>query len=464
MSQADNSRHFFQQIFEKHESVMLLIHPRHGQIIRANQAAVRFYGYSQSELENMRVSDINILSPAEIQAEMERARTEQQNAFVFTHRLANGNLRTVEVHSTPIPMEEHTLLFSVIHDITQRQQAEAALQASEARYHQIVELAEEGIWIIDEDDTTRFANRKMAEMLGYQHPDELIGQPMYAFMPPEEEVFARNNVKRRREGVHEIHDFLLQRKDGSTLWTSMSTSPIFGETGDYQGAMAMVTNISERKRWEDELQSTLEERESLLQELHHRVKNNFQVMISLLRLQERRLSPTDTTHGQNPLKAARQRIRTMALIHEQIYHAHDLGSIDASIYLKQIFRELYGQAELAIPIAIEQQLESVRLPLEQALACGLLCHELISNALRFAFPGPQASAPRLWLHLRQNASHVILEIGDNGIGLTTHIQAQAQHFGLHLVQQLCQQLGARLEESGPPGTCWKISFAQPRRL
>lgn len=463
MSQTDNPRHFFQQIFEKHESVMLLIQPQDGQIIHANQAAVRFYGYSQSELEHMRISDINILSPAEIQAEMERARTEQQNAFVFTHRLADGSLRSVEVHSTPIPMADQTLLFSVIHDITRRQQAEAALRASEARYRQIVELAEEGIWIIDEQDNTRFANRKMAEMLGYQHPDALLGKPMYAFMPPQEEAQARHNVKRRRAGLRGMHDFLLQCRDGSPLWTSMSTSPIFDDQGTYQGAMALVTDISERKRWESELESTLEERESLLQELHHRVKNNFQVMISLLRMQERRLTSSEH-QWQHPLKTARQRIRTMALIHEQIYHAHDLGRIDMSIYLKQIFRELYGQAELPPAIEADLQLDSVQLPLEQALACGLLCNELISNVLRFAFSASQSSTPRLWLHLSQADQRVQLEIGDNGIGLTTPIQAQAQHFGLHLVQQLCQQLGARLEASGPPGTCWKISFTQAQAL
>lgn len=463
MSQADNPRHFFQQIFEKHDAIMLLIHPQDGQIMHANQAAARFYGYSQAQLQQMKILEINILSPAEIQAEMQRAEAELQNAFVFTHRLADGSLRTVEVHATPIALEDETLLFSVIHDITRRKEAEAALKASEARYRQIVELAEEGIWIIDEHDNTRFVNRKMAEMLGYHHPDELLGQPMYAFMPHQEEAQARSNVQRRRAGVRETHDFLLQCRDGSPLWTSMSTSPIFDDMGLYQGAMALVTDISERKRWESELENALEERDSLLQELHHRVKNNFQVMISLLRLQERRLN-TSEQHWENPLKTARQRIRTMALIHEQIYHADDLGSIDVSVYLKQIFRELYGQLSLPVPVAVELQLNSVQLSLEQALACGLLCHELLLNALRFAFPAPQTPSPRIWLSLSQEGQRVQLEIGDNGVGLTTQIQAQEQHFGLHLVQQLCQQLEARIEESGPPGTCWKISFTRPERL
>lgn len=456
MSEADSALHYFEQIFEKHDAIMLLIQPEQGQIMHANQAAARFYGYTQAQLQQMRVSDINILSTEDILADMQRAHDQLQNAFIFTHRLADGSLRTVEVHSTPIQLHDRKLLFSVIHDITQRQAAEAALKASEARYRQIVELAEEGIWIIDEHELTRFANRKMAQMLGYDSPQELIGKPLDAFISPQEEQSARHYVARRRSGVHEIHDFLLQCRNGQALWASMSTSPLFDETGAYQGAMAMVTDISERKRWETELENALEERESLLQELHHRVKNNFQVMISLLRLQERRLPETE---WQNPLKAARQRIRTMALIHEQIYHAQDLGKIDLSIYLKQIFRELYSQSTQAAQIAFDLQLDTVLLSLEQAIACGLLCNELLSNALRFAFPPSWPTAPRIWLYLRQHVNQVQLEIGDNGIGLTTAIQAHEQHFGLHLVQQLCQQLNAQLEESGPPGTCWTICFA-----
>jgi len=450
----------FEQMFEKHDAVMLLINPEQGQIMYANRAAAKFYGYTRQELQQMQVSDLNTLSLAEIKIEMERARQELKNAFVFTHRLADGQLRTVEVHSTPLEVAGQQLLFSVIHDITQRQQAEAALQASEARYRQIVETAEEGIWVIDKHNLTSFANQKMAVMLGYAEPAELLGRSMFDFMEISSYAQAAQNVERRRAGLREEHDFKFKKRDGTLIWTHLSTSPIFDVQGEYAGALAMVTDISERKRWEQELEQALHERETLLREIHHRVKNNFQIMLSLLRMQERRL-PQSEQALRLPLRTARQRIRTMALIHEQLYHTQDLSRIELTAYLRQILRELQSQQPRDIqPIEVELDLQSVQLDIDQAIACGLLANELLSNAFRFAFPPDFQGTRCIWIHLSQREAEVTLEIGDTGIGLAeSNQQAEEQSFGLHLVQQLCQQIGARFSQRVEAGICWQIVFS-----
>ena len=134
-------------------------------------------------------------------------------------------------------------------DITARKQAEAALRESEERYRSIVQTSEEGIWTMDATARTDFVNPKMVQMLGYP-VEEMLGRHLEAFMDEEGRAISTNNVKRRQPGIAEQHEFKFRRKDGSALWTSMATSPITNGSGEYGGALAMVTDITARKQAE----------------------------------------------------------------------------------------------------------------------------------------------------------------------------------------------------------------------
>jgi two-component system, cell cycle sensor histidine kinase and response regulator CckA len=137
-------------------------------------------------------------------------------------------------------------------DVTARKTAELALRESEERYRRIVQTANEGIWIIDAEANTTFVNPKMAELLGCTVA-EMQGQPLTSYMDEEGKQIAAANLKRRQQGIVEQHDFKFLRKDGRALWTLIATNPFFSSTGAYAGAMAMVTDITERRRLEDDL-------------------------------------------------------------------------------------------------------------------------------------------------------------------------------------------------------------------
>ena len=137
-------------------------------------------------------------------------------------------------------------------DITHRKLGADRLRASEERYRRIVETANEGIWIIDAGARTTFVNPKMAAMLGFS-AEEMAGRALQDFMDAEGRALTARHLARRRQGIAEQHDFKFLRRDGSELWTLMATNPIMDERGAYAGAMAMVTDISERRRLEDEL-------------------------------------------------------------------------------------------------------------------------------------------------------------------------------------------------------------------
>jgi PAS domain S-box-containing protein len=143
-------------------------------------------------------------------------------------------------------------------EIGERRRTETALRQSEKRYRYIVETAQEGIWIIDVDNVTTFVNPMMAEMLGYRE-EEMIGASLFEFMDMEFQVTAAVHMKRRRQGIAEKVDFKFQRKDGTDLWALVSATPLFDTSGDYIGALALITDITERKQAEEQLryQATL---------------------------------------------------------------------------------------------------------------------------------------------------------------------------------------------------------------
>lgn len=158
-------------------------------------------------------------------------------------------------------------------DITALKQAEAALRESEAKYRRIVETANEGIWIVDTDNKTSFINPKMSTMLGYSVA-EMLGKPIFEFMDAAGVAIATRNTERRRQGISEQHDFKFQHKNGTEVWTLISTNPIQDEAGRYIGSLAMVTDISERKKLEIELS----QREAFLNSIY----NGVEVAISVI--------------------------------------------------------------------------------------------------------------------------------------------------------------------------------------
>ena len=165
--------------------------------------------------------------------------------IVALHR--DGREIPVEISFSDMQIDGHRVFGAFMRDITQRMLQRQALQRSEERYRRIVQTAEEGIWMIGADAATTFVNPKMASMLGYT-VDEMLGRSMYDFMDEAARADARENMRRRELGISEQHDFRLTRKDGSDQWTAMSTSPSFDDTGQYNGALAMVTDITERRR------------------------------------------------------------------------------------------------------------------------------------------------------------------------------------------------------------------------
>lgn len=246
------SEETYRQMFERHQAVKLLIDPTDGRIIDANLAAQDFYGYSVAELKSRKIMDLNILTPAEVVKEMEQANQETRNYFLFKHRLACGDIRDVEVYSVPIVLRGHRLLFSIIHDITERRQAEKALLESEARYRAIYEHAPLGIAQDNLEGHFIDLNPAFRKILGYQE-GELKGKRWLDITHPDDISLNQQLYQALLTG-QQSHYSITKRyihKKGHHVWVSLFVTGVKDSSGQLSFIIGMVEDISQRKQAED---------------------------------------------------------------------------------------------------------------------------------------------------------------------------------------------------------------------
>ena len=215
--------------------------------------------------------------------------------------------------------------------------------------------------------------------------------------------------------------------------------------------------LEEKRRAEEQIKASLREKEILLSEVHHRVKNNMQIIISLLRLQAGKIEDKKSA---DMLKEAENRIRSMALIHEKIYQTADFANIEFGVYAKSLSKDLfksYGINTGKVQLKIE--IENIALGLDNAIPCGLIINELLSNSLKYAFPKDRGGEIKISFK-PLNDHEVELMVSDDGIGIPAEIDiGETESLGLQLVNILAEnQLDGTLELDRDGGTAFKIRF------
>jgi diguanylate cyclase (GGDEF)-like protein/PAS domain S-box-containing protein len=254
-----DSERRYRQMFENNRAVQLIIDPESGAILDANMAAADFYGYDIDQFRAMRIWDINVAGPERVREEMASAAVQNRSYFVFRHMRSSGELRDVEVHSGPLEIGGRTVLYSIIHDITERKRAEQALLQSEEKYRNIFNYAPVGIYQSTPEGRLITANATLARMLGYDSVEDLLERNIATdiYADPRE----REDLIRRFDPVGYASELELQwrRKDGSTIWVQLNTHALAGPQGTlyYEG---FVYDVTQRKAAE----GTLEETEEML--------------------------------------------------------------------------------------------------------------------------------------------------------------------------------------------------------
>jgi PAS domain S-box-containing protein len=296
-----------------------------------------------------------------------------------------------------------------------------------------------------------------AERLYGYRACEVIGQSIALLMPPEcsHELPAILACLRKGERLQHV-ETVRMHKDGQRVDVSLSIFPIRDATNRIFGAATITRDITERRQVEAYLKTSLREKEMLLKEIHHRVKNNLQVVSSLLSLQAQMIADP---HLRAPFAESQARIQTIALIHEQLHRSGTLAQIDFAEYLRNLATMVVRSSQVGQgPLALEISAEGVYLPLETAIPCGLLLHELLSNCVRHAFPAGQSGTIAISL-CGQPQYPYVLSVHDDGIGLPPGLDVHSTaSLGFRLVHLLAAQIHGTLTFESGQGTTVTLAF------
>jgi PAS domain S-box-containing protein len=336
------------------------------------------------------------------------------------------------------------------------EEIEEKLSRSEQRYTDLQEKAADGIFLLDEKGNFLMVNSEICEMLGYSR-EELLGMSILDTYPKESRDEGGARIERVNSGEKLRFERMMKRRDGSCFLVEMSAGRLAG--GMQQ---AIARDITERKRAEELMRTSLAEKEMLLREIHHRVKNNMQVISSIVSLQKS--SFRDET-DRRMVGDTQARIRSMAQLHELLYGSKDLSSIDPAEYLRSIAGEIslsYGKSRIRV------EAQSDAMPIDEAMPFGLVATELLTNAVKYAYP-PDEMGDILVSYTRTDAERR-LEVRDFGAGLPPEIDpAASASLGFTLVRSLVEQIGGRLSiaEARPnarlPGLRVVLAFPEPSR-
>ncbi|MGF1493353.1 MAG: histidine kinase dimerization/phosphoacceptor domain -containing protein [Microcoleaceae cyanobacterium] len=362
----------------------------------------------------------------------------------------------VETSSTPLfdDQEKFQGYRGITRDISERQRVQEALLSSAATNRALINAIPDLIFRIGQED--RFVNYKAShqqDLLPFIS-EEFLGRRVDQILPEDLAQPILKSVHLAME-TNQLQTFEYQLElEELRVWEFR----VFVSADDE--VMVLVRDISDRKQAEAELRMSLQEKEMLVREVHHRVKNNLQVISSIFSLQSQ---ATDDPDVLSLLDESQDRIRSMALIHEQLYQSSGLGQINLQDYIKSLTHNLLNSYRLGCSsIDFYLDVEPIDLNLDTAIPCGLLINELVSNALKHGFVGRKSGEVMIKIHkLTLEAQQLCLIVQDNGVGLPANFDiGRSSSLGFRLIRALTRQLKGELEMYNHSGAVFKITFFQ----
>lgn len=429
----------------------IIVADEKGRITRTNRLAETMFGYEAGELLGL---PIETLVPDRFRGRhlpdrehyMQEPRTRAMGvgrALLGLRR--DGSEFPVEISLSPLRSAEGTQVISIVRDLTDRIKAEL-------KFRGFIESAPDAVVIVDAEGRIAIVNHLTEAMFGYRR-HELVGEPIEILIP---ERYHGAHVGDRDAYVHSPRtrpmgfgrELMGRRRDGSEFPVEISLSPLDTEQG------LLVTSII---RDTSQITAALHEKEALLKEIHHRVKNNMQVVSSLLRLQERNISDPTT---RELFAESQRRIQSMALVHEKLYSSGNLARIDFGDYARSLASLLFRSFGVMDSVALRIDApEPVFVGVDTAVPCGLIVNEIVTNSLKHAFGSAGGATITIGIR-RDPPGRITLHIADNGKGADVAAISGSETLGLRLVRSLVRQLSAELTVVNDGGVAFTIVLGE----
>lgn len=430
---------------------------REGRYLGCNDAFTRLMGVSDEQIRGKTVHELWPGPQAEVyhQKDMELLRRPEGQIYEFEVRDKDGRNRSVLFAKDVFRDETGRVagMLGAFLDITDRKHMEKALRESEFQKDLILNATQEMVAYYDTDLRIIWANRASAHSVG-KEPGELVGKYCHEVWHERSEPCENCPVLRAAQTGEPVFDEMTT-PDGR-VWF-LRGYPVINGGGQVTALVEFGQDITDRKCDEERLRASLREKEVLLREIHHRVKNNMQAIVSLLRMHSRQ---AEDPRQRGQFEDCRDRIHAMSLIHEALYQSEDLARIDFEQYLRKLCKNLervHGARVKGVQVRVEHS--DVRLGMDQGIALGMVIAELVSNAFKHAFSDEGGGT--LSLSIRKSDDRTVeLSVADDGCGIPPEVEPEAsESLGLRLVHAtVTRELGGSLELHRENGSCFVIRF------
>lgn len=346
-------------------------------------------------------------------------------------------------------------------EVTERKQAEEALLHTHKFLQTMIDHLPVAVFVKDGKEDSfgafRLWNKTSEAMFGLTS-QQAIGKTVYDYFPKEQaDFFYQKDREAFERGTPlDIPEKPIDSKSLGRRIMHIVKAPLYDEDHKPEYLLCILQDITDRKRAEAEIKASLQEKEVLLKEIHHRVKNNLQIIESLLRLQSRY---TKDEQAIGMFKESQNRIKSMALIHEKLYQSTELARINFADYIQSLAASLFRSYSInSAAITLKTDVADVFLSVDTAIRCGLLINELVANSLKHAFP--QNKKGEIHICLRAEDKHkFMLIVSDNGVGFPKDLDFRnTESLGLQLVTSLAEQLKATIELHSHDGTEFRLTF------
>jgi PAS domain S-box-containing protein len=389
---------------------------------------------------------IGALETLEDITDRKRAEDALQESYLDLERKVQE--RTTELSTLAIRLQD---------EITERNRVMEALAASEKKYRDLVEQIGDIVFHVDQNGLLTYISPHVLAAMGMTL-EQLPKVPVVDLVPPESRQYLVpiiNSVLKARKVLSGFEVDIPYRDTKKIHVYEVNATPSFDKNGEFTGYSGIARDITERKHLQDEVTSSLKEKEILLKEIHHRVKNNMQVISSLLSLQAKMVKDPS---GRELLRESQNRVMSIALVHEKLYQSRSLARIEFSEYIRKVAENLfqsYGVPKDKIRLVINAQ--NIFLSINKAIPLGLILNELFSNALKYAFPHKRSGS--ITVDFSSGGGKYILTFRDDGVGLPEGIDLDnTSTLGLQLVSSLAQQIQGTVTLDRGGGTGFRIEF------
>ncbi len=363
-----------------------------------------------------------------------------------------------EITSSPVKDPSGKIIAGIelIRDITERKQTEEALGKSEKLLKAIVETEPECVKLVDADMNLIYMNPAGLAMMQVDSLDQVKGQCICPMVTSDHRAAFEELTKRVFRGESGTLQFEMTGAKGRYLWLETHAVPLRNDKDEIIALLGITRDITKRKKAEEQLRSSLREKEVLLKEIHHRVKNNLQVVASMLHLQAGYIKDRE---ARTLFEESQKRIESMALLHEKLYQAKDLARIDFREYVVDLASNLLAlNTDKSERIEMKVDIEGVILDVNNSIPCGLIINELVSNALAHAFQDGGKGQITIGMH-NSSDNRIRLSVSDNGAGFPEDLDFKnTASLGMQLVNSLVNQLDGLIELDRSKGTAFRIEF------